>query len=62
MGRECSAHWRREECTEGFSGKAKGKKPLGNLDVGLEDHIKMDFTEIGGGFCLGIYLAQDRDQ
>jgi hypothetical protein len=54
MGTKCSAHWREEVCTEGFSGKPEGKNPLGNPYLDWEERIKMNLTEIRWG---GISIA-----
>jgi hypothetical protein len=43
-------------------GKPEGKRPLGRLRRILEDNIKMDFQEVGGGREDWIELAQDRDK
>ena len=32
-----------------LSGKPEGKRPLGRLRIRLEDNIKMDLQEFGGG-------------
>ena len=41
-------------------GKPEGKRPLGRLRRRLEDNIKMDLREVGGGGDW-MELAQDRD-
>jgi len=43
-------------------GKADGKRPLGRPRHRLEDNIKMDVQEVGGGFGNWRELAQDRDR
>ena len=42
-------------------GKPEGKRPLGRLRRGWEDHIKMDLQELEGGGDW-MELAQDRDR
>ena len=42
-------------------GKPEGKRPLGRPRRRLEDNIKMDFQEVGGG-GYWMELAQDRDR
>jgi len=42
-------------------GKSEGKRPLGRPRHRLEDNIKMDLREVGGGGDW-IELAQDRDR
>jgi hypothetical protein len=43
-------------------GKPEGKRPLGRPRCILEDNIKMDLQEIGGGRGDWIELPQDRDR
>ena len=43
-------------------GKPVGKRPLGRSRRRLEDNIKMDLQEVGGGCGDWIELAQDRDR
>jgi hypothetical protein len=43
-------------------GKPKGKRPLGRPRRGLEDNIKMDLQELGGGCGDWRERAQDRDR
>jgi hypothetical protein len=44
-------------------GKPEGKRPLGRPRYRLEDNIKMDLQEDGGGGHGGwMELAQDRDR
>jgi hypothetical protein len=43
-------------------GKPKGKRPLGRPRRRLEDNIKMDLQEVGGGRRDWMELAQDRDR
>jgi hypothetical protein len=43
-------------------GKPEGKRPLGRPRRRLEDNIKMDFQEVGGGCEDWMELAQDRDR
>ena len=42
-------------------GKPEGKRPLGRPRRRLEDNIKMDLQEVGGGGDW-MELAQDRDR
>ena len=42
-------------------GKPEGKRPLGRPRRRLEDNIKMDLREVGGGGDW-MELAQDRDR
>ena len=42
-------------------GKPEGKRPLGRQRRRLEDNIKMDLQEVGGGRGDWMELAQDRD-
>jgi hypothetical protein len=42
-------------------GKPEGKRPLGRPRRRLEDNIKMDFQEVGGGRGDRMELAQDMD-
>jgi hypothetical protein len=39
--------------------KLEGKRPLGRPRCRLEDDIKMDIQEVGGGVMDWIELAQD---
>ena len=41
--------------------KPEGKRPLGRPRRRLEDNIKMDLQEVGGGRGDWMELAQDRD-
>jgi hypothetical protein len=43
-------------------GKPDGKRPLGRPRRRLEDNIKMDLQEVGGGRGDWMELAQDRDR
>ena len=43
-------------------GKPEGKRPLGRSRRRLEDNIKMDLQEVGGGCEDWMELAQDRDR
>jgi len=43
-------------------GKSEGKRPLGRPRRRLEDNIKMDLQEVGGGRGDWIELAQNRDR
>ena len=43
-------------------GKREGKRPLGRPIRRLEDNIKMDLQEVGGGCEDWMVLAQDRDR
>ena len=42
-------------------GKSEGKRPLGRPRRRLEDNIKMDLEEVGGGRGDWMELAQDKD-
>ena len=42
-------------------GIPEGKRPLGRPRHRLEDNIKMDLQEVGGGCGDWVELAQDRD-
>jgi hypothetical protein len=42
-------------------GKPEGKRSLGRPRCRLEDNIKMDLQEVGGGRGDWMELAQDRD-
>jgi len=44
------------------NGKPEGKRPLGRPRRRLEDNIKMDLQEVGGGCWDWMELAQDRDR
>jgi hypothetical protein len=43
-------------------GKPGGKRTLGRPRRRLEDNIKRDLQEVGGGFSDWIERAQDRDK
>jgi hypothetical protein len=43
-------------------GKPEGKRPLGRPRRKLEDNIKMDLQEVGGGRGNWTELSQDRDR
>ena len=43
-------------------GNPEGKRPLGRQRYRLEDNIKMDLQEVGGGRGDWMELAQDRDR
>ena len=43
-------------------GRPEGKIPLGRPRRRLEDNIKMDLQEVGGGCGDWMELAQDRDR
>jgi hypothetical protein len=43
-------------------GKPEGKRPLGRPRRRLEDNIKMDLQEVGGGRGDWMELAQGRDR
>jgi hypothetical protein len=43
-------------------GKPEGKRPLGRPRRTREDHIKMDFQEVGCGGVDWTEVAQDRDK
>ena len=43
-------------------GKSQGKRLLGRPRCRLEDNIKMDLQEVGGGCGDWMELAQDRDR
>ena len=43
-------------------GKPEGKRPLGRPKRRLEDNIKMNLQEVGGGCGDWMELAQDRDR
>jgi hypothetical protein len=43
-------------------GKPEGKRPLGRPRQRCEDHMKMDFEEVGGGCGDWMERAQDRDR
>jgi hypothetical protein len=43
-------------------GKPEGKRPLGRPRRRLEENIKMDLQEVGGGRGDWMELAQDRDR
>ena len=43
-------------------GKPEGKSPLGRPRRRLEDNIKKDLQEVGGGGGDWMELAQDRDR
>ena len=45
-----------------LGGKAEGKRPLGRPRRRLEDNIKMDIQEVGGGCGNWMDLAKDRDR
>jgi hypothetical protein len=49
-------------CYRVLVGRPKGKRPLGRPRHRLEDNIKMDLQEIGGGRGDWVELAQDRDR
>ena len=42
--------------------RREGKRPLGRPRRRLEDNIKMDLQEVGGGCGDWMELAQDRDR
>jgi len=43
-------------------GKPEGKRPMGRPRCRLEDNLKMDLKEVGGGCEDWMELAQDRDR
>jgi hypothetical protein len=43
-------------------GKLEGKRPLGRPRRRLEDNIKIDLQEVGGGRVDWMELAEDRDR
>ena len=43
-------------------GKPEGKRPMGRPRYRLEDNIKIDLQEVGGGCGDWMELAQDRDR
>jgi hypothetical protein len=43
-------------------GKPEGKRPLGRPRGRLEDNVKLDLQEVGGGRGDWMELAQDRDR
>ena len=43
-------------------GKPERKRPLGRPRLRWEDHIQMDFQEVGRGCGDWMELAQDRDR
>ena len=43
-------------------GKPEGKRPMGRPRHRLEDNIKLDLQEVGGGCGDWMKLAQDRDR
>jgi hypothetical protein len=43
-------------------GKPEGKRPLGRPRRRLEDNMKVDLQEVGGGREDWMELAQDRDR
>ena len=43
-------------------GKPEGKRSMGRPSLRLEDNIKMDLREVGGGCGDWMELAQDRDR
>jgi len=43
-------------------GKPEGKRPLGRPRCRLEDNIKTDLQEVGGGCGDWMELAQERDR
>jgi len=45
-----------------LGGKPEGKRPLGRPRRRLEDNIKIDLQEVGGGCEDWMELAQDRDR
>jgi len=45
-----------------LAGKPEGTRPLERPRRRLEDNIKMDLQEVGGGCGDWIELAQDRDR
>jgi len=49
-------------CTGCLVGKPEGKRPLGRPRRRLENNIKMDLQEVGGGRGDWMELAQDSDR
>jgi hypothetical protein len=49
IGWTCGVCGGGERCAQGLEGKPEGKRPLGRPRRRLEDNIKMDFQEVGGG-------------
>ena len=43
-------------------GKPEGKRPMGRPRYRLEDNIKIDLQEVGGGCGDWMEFAQDRDR
>jgi hypothetical protein len=53
--------WRKVEVLAGFSGKPKGRRPLGRPRCRWKDNINMDFKEVGWGTDW-IDLVQERNR
>ena len=62
MDGACGAYGEGESCAQVLVGKPEGKRPLGRPKPRLEDNIKMDLQEVGGGCGDWMELAQDRDR
>jgi hypothetical protein len=62
MGRTCGAYGEERGVHRVLVGKPEGKRPLGRPRRILEDNIKMDSQEVGGGRGDWMELAQDRDR
>jgi hypothetical protein len=54
--------WRGRGVHRVLVGKPEGKRPLGRPRRRLEDNIKMDLQEVGGGCGDWMELAQDRER
>jgi hypothetical protein len=51
-----------ERCAQGVGGEARGKEAIGETHTLMEDNIKMELQEVGGGCEDWMELAQDRDR
>ena len=62
MGGTCGAYGVGRGVHRVLVGKPEGKRPLGRPIHRLEDNIKVDLQEVGGGCEDWMELAQDRDR
>jgi hypothetical protein len=56
----CSAHGRNEKSIQSFVGKPQWKRPFGRTRSRLEDNIRMNLREIGGGGSCGLDSSGSR--
>jgi len=62
MGGACGTYGRRERGAQGSGGETWGKETTREAQMQMEDNIKMDLQEVGGGCEDWMELVQDRDK